>query len=66
MGQSKKPDGPATVVYWLYKSFFLSHVAAVQGCFTLVTTVMEANLGIIAGISFGIAFFQVCRQQVTY
>lgn len=30
-----------------------------QGCFTLVTNVMEANLGIIAGISFGIAFFQV-------
>lgn len=30
-----------------------------QGCFTLVTTAMESNLGIIAGISFGIAFFQV-------
>ncbi|KAG8003908.1 Tetraspanin-7, partial [Nibea albiflora] len=30
-----------------------------KGCFTLVTIVMEANLGIIAGISFGIAFFQV-------
>lgn len=30
-----------------------------QGCFSLVTTVMESNLGIIAGISFGIAFFQV-------
>ncbi|XP_062855971.1 tetraspanin-7 [Trichomycterus rosablanca] len=30
-----------------------------QGCFSLVTTVMEANLGIIAGISFGIAFFQL-------
>ncbi|KAM6924278.1 tetraspanin-6 [Xenentodon cancila] len=29
------------------------------GCFALVTTVMEANLGVIAGISFGIAFFQV-------
>ncbi|KAM3612961.1 uncharacterized protein V6R79_017985 [Siganus canaliculatus] len=29
------------------------------GCFTLVTNVMEANLGIIAGISFGIAFFQL-------
>ncbi|XP_072251530.1 tetraspanin-6 [Leuresthes tenuis] len=29
------------------------------GCFSLVTNVMEANLGIIAGISFGIAFFQV-------
>ncbi|CAK6964692.1 tetraspanin-7 [Scomber scombrus] len=29
------------------------------GCFALVTTVMEANLGIIAGISFGIAFFQL-------
>ncbi|XP_026214405.1 tetraspanin-7 [Anabas testudineus] len=28
-------------------------------CFTLVTSVMEANLGIIAGISFGIAFFQL-------
>lgn len=29
------------------------------GCFALVTSVMEANLGIIAGISFGIAFFQL-------
>uniref|UniRef100_A0A3P9LJP8 Tetraspanin n=1 Tax=Oryzias latipes TaxID=8090 RepID=A0A3P9LJP8_ORYLA len=29
------------------------------GCFALVTTVMESNLGVIAGISFGIAFFQV-------
>ncbi|TRY56892.1 hypothetical protein DNTS_031018, partial [Danionella cerebrum] len=29
-----------------------------QGCFALMTTTMEANLGIIAGISFGIAFFQ--------
>lgn len=30
-----------------------------QGCFSLMSTTMEANLGIIAGISFGIAFFQV-------
>ncbi|XP_028816238.1 tetraspanin-6 [Denticeps clupeoides] len=30
-----------------------------QGCFALVTNVMESNLGIIAGISFGIAFFQL-------
>ncbi|MGH0188167.1 UNVERIFIED_CONTAM: hypothetical protein FKN15_028304 [Acipenser sinensis] len=30
-----------------------------NGCVKLVTTVMESNLGIIAGISFGIAFFQV-------
>ncbi|XP_041652883.1 tetraspanin-7 [Cheilinus undulatus] len=29
------------------------------GCFALMTSVMEANLGIIAGISFGIAFFQL-------
>ncbi|XP_074505520.1 tetraspanin-6 [Sebastes fasciatus] len=29
------------------------------GCFTKVTTTMESNLGIIAGISFGIAFFQL-------
>ncbi|XP_030595974.1 tetraspanin-6 [Archocentrus centrarchus] len=29
------------------------------GCFALVTSTMEDNLGIIAGISFGIAFFQV-------
>uniref|UniRef100_A0A4W5RQ67 Tetraspanin n=1 Tax=Hucho hucho TaxID=62062 RepID=A0A4W5RQ67_9TELE len=29
------------------------------GCFSLVTTLMESNLGIIAGISFGIAFFQL-------
>ncbi|KAJ3587500.1 hypothetical protein NHX12_011097 [Muraenolepis orangiensis] len=30
-----------------------------QGCFLLVSTKMEANLGIIAGVSFGIAFFQL-------
>ncbi|KAK9518278.1 hypothetical protein VZT92_023589 [Zoarces viviparus] len=29
------------------------------GCFARVTNVMESNLGIIAGISFGIAFFQL-------
>ncbi|KAF7662008.1 hypothetical protein LDENG_00249230 [Lucifuga dentata] len=29
------------------------------GCFAKVTDLMEANLGIIAGISFGIAFFQL-------
>ncbi|KAK6298377.1 hypothetical protein J4Q44_G00314320 [Coregonus suidteri] len=29
------------------------------GCFLLVTDLMESNLGIIAGISFGIAFFQL-------
>ncbi|KAM9849818.1 tetraspanin-6 [Aulostomus maculatus] len=29
------------------------------GCFALVSQVMESNLGIIAGISFGIAFFQL-------
>ncbi|KAG7224751.1 hypothetical protein INR49_013463 [Caranx melampygus] len=34
------------------------------GCFSLVTHVMEANLGIIAGISFGIAFFQVTDRQL--
>ncbi|MGH0186410.1 UNVERIFIED_CONTAM: hypothetical protein FKN15_021394 [Acipenser sinensis] len=36
-----------------------------QGCVKLVTTVMESNLGIIAGISFGIAFFQGCVKLVT-
>lgn len=30
-----------------------------QGCFQKVTKALESNLGIIAGISFGIAFFQV-------
>uniref|UniRef100_A0A1A8J9H1 Tetraspanin n=1 Tax=Nothobranchius kuhntae TaxID=321403 RepID=A0A1A8J9H1_NOTKU len=29
------------------------------GCFSLVTNVFEGNLGVIAGVSFGIAFFQV-------
>ncbi|KAJ8351188.1 hypothetical protein SKAU_G00226640 [Synaphobranchus kaupii] len=29
------------------------------GCFSKLTTTMESNLGIIAGISFGIAFFQL-------
>lgn len=31
----------------------------VTGCFMKVTSTMEGNLGIIAGISFGIAFFQL-------
>ncbi|XP_071772266.1 tetraspanin-6 [Centroberyx gerrardi] len=30
-----------------------------KGCFSVVTSTMESNLGIIAGISFGIAFFQL-------
>lgn len=30
-----------------------------EGCFLKVTKAMESNLGIIAGISFGIAFFQL-------
>ncbi|CAL8356171.1 unnamed protein product [Merluccius merluccius] len=30
-----------------------------KGCFFVVSTIMEANLGIIAGVSFGIAFFQL-------
>ncbi|KAG5843582.1 tetraspanin-7-like [Anguilla rostrata] len=29
------------------------------GCFAMMTSVMESNLGIIAGISFGIAFYQL-------
>ncbi|MEQ2277496.1 Tetraspanin-7 [Xenotaenia resolanae] len=29
------------------------------GCFSLVTNMLEANLGVIAGVSFGIAFFQL-------
>ncbi|XP_019392006.1 PREDICTED: tetraspanin-6 [Crocodylus porosus] len=31
----------------------------VDGCFTLATTVMESKMGIVAGISFGIACFQL-------
>ncbi|XP_041846258.1 tetraspanin-7 [Melanotaenia boesemani] len=42
----KDPDKVGEIVY-------------TTGCFALVTSVMEANLGIIAGISFGIAFFQL-------
>nr|XP_033801028.1 tetraspanin-6 isoform X2 [Geotrypetes seraphini] len=30
-----------------------------QGCFASVTTVMESNMGVVAGISFGIACFQL-------
>ncbi|XP_035267392.1 tetraspanin-6 [Anguilla rostrata] len=42
----KNPDKAATEVYPV-------------GCFSKVTDTMESNLGIIAGISFGIAFFQL-------
>ncbi|XP_034037630.1 tetraspanin-7 [Thalassophryne amazonica] len=34
-------------------------VVYTKGCFVHVATVMEDNLGVIAGISFGIAFFQL-------
>ncbi|KAL2077368.1 hypothetical protein ACEWY4_026872 [Coilia grayii] len=34
-------------------------VVYLEGCFLKVTKVMESNLGVIAGISFGIAFFQL-------
>lgn len=30
-----------------------------QGCYELVTSFMETNMGIIAGVAFGIAFLQV-------
>lgn len=30
-----------------------------QGCFELVTSFMETNMAIIAGVTFGIAFSQV-------
>ncbi|XP_037531657.1 tetraspanin-7 [Nematolebias whitei] len=30
-----------------------------MGCFALVTDMMEGNLGVVAGVSFGIAFFQL-------
>lgn len=66
-GVSSLPTPPLDIC--LKKSLFLGtsyrnrsinlYFPAVQGCFTLVTNTMEGNLGIIAGISFGIAFFQV-------
>ncbi|XP_033830547.1 tetraspanin-7 [Periophthalmus magnuspinnatus] len=34
-------------------------IVNIEGCFLKVTNAMESNLGIIAGISFGIAFFQL-------
>lgn len=49
--------------FWFNKTFCLIlrgfFLPVVKGCFVLVSTTMENNLGIIAGISFGIAFFQV-------
>lgn len=35
--------------------FFLSH----QGCFIKVMTIIESEMGVVAGISFGVACFQV-------
>lgn len=37
-----------------------------QGCYDLVTSFMETNMGIIAGVAFGIAFSQVayCNPAV--
>lgn len=35
-----------------------------QGCYDLVTSFMETNMGIIAGVAFGIAFSQVIRGWV--
>eukprot|EP00069_Balaena_mysticetus_P000423 bmy_14583T0 len=33
-----------------------------KGCYDLVTSFMETNMGIIAGVAFGIAFSQFCHQ----
>nr|XP_043875826.1 tetraspanin-7-like [Solea senegalensis] len=36
-----------------------AHKVYTQGCYELVTSFMESNLGIIAGVTFGVAFSQV-------
>lgn len=37
----------------------LQYFCFIQGCYELVTSFIERNLGIIAGVTFGIAFSQV-------
>lgn len=34
-----------------------------QGCYELVTSFIESNMGIIAGVTFGIAFSQVLNTK---
>lgn len=34
-------------------------ILCLQGCYELVTSFIESNMGIIAGVTFGIAFSQV-------
>lgn len=48
-----------SIYYCLYCTqcffFFLSH----EGCFIKVMTIIESEMGVVAGISFGVACFQV-------
>lgn len=40
----------------------MKHVC-LQGCYELVTSFLESNMGVIAGVTFGIAFSQVLKTQ---
>lgn len=48
---------------WLKHNFKTSSLC-LQGCYDLVTSFMETNMGIIAGVAFGIAFSQVAHIVV--
>lgn len=52
----------AWTVLTVYFLKFLFH----QGCFIMVMTIIESEMGVIAGISFGVACFQVspCSQEM--
>ncbi len=45
---------------------YLQCFRCVQGCYELVTTFIETNMGIIAGVTFGIAFSQVRRKRILF
>ncbi len=50
------------IVFFMYLQCF----RCVQGCYELVTTFIETNMGIIAGVTFGIAFSQVRRKRILF
>lgn len=41
-------------------------IYCLQGCYELVTSFIERNMGIIAGVTFGIAFSQVQNTLTTF
>lgn len=46
----------------IHQSVFTANHFTPQGCYELVVSFIESNMGIIAGVTFGIAFSQVLNM----